>query len=258
MKKNFTLIVFILFNVLLSTIHCQDIVADSTTFAEIKNRSSDSLQTVSINNWGFGYSMLFGYEYFTNDLKTNFNNHAIIGMSVDFEYKQTISFNLGFNHGAHRTKADIDIESGIWNKNSKAETNTYEVLMGPIIINSKRLKVIPFTGFAYLTISDRKPSPYTFELNPDFSKTYPDYSPLFRLDKITWALGFSLNLKEKWLHTNDYDHKGRKIKHEVYYKLKYTYYMPNFDSNYTNYKGNIHSLSIGMGGIMRRVKSVKQ
>ena len=128
--------------------------------------------------------------------------------------------------------------------------------MGPVIINNERLKIIPFTGFAYVSITDRKPSPYTFELNPDFSKNYPDYSALFRLDKITWALGFTLNLKESWLNENETDRKGRKIKHDVYFKLKYTYYMPNFDSKYTNYEGNIHSLCIGMGGLIRRVKSV--
>ena len=222
----------------------ENIVIDSNT-ENIKES-----QVTSMSKWGYGINIFFGYGSFNQNLQNNFKNYPLCALSFDFEYKKLLSLNFGINYGAHKTKEDITFKNGIWKKNSKARTDIVEVLIGAIILDNKKFKIVPFAGIAHISINARKPSMYDFELNPD-------YSEQFRLDNSACVLGLTLNLKKNRPDISVPGPHGGMVKYEVYFKLKYAYYMPKFESKYPNFEGNIHSLSIGLGGIHKRVKSLQ-
>ena len=53
-----------------------------------------------------------------------------------------LSLNFGINYGAHKTKEDITFKNGIWEKNAKAQTGILEVLIGAIILDNNKFKII--------------------------------------------------------------------------------------------------------------------
>ncbi|MGK0253726.1 MAG: hypothetical protein ACI9OE_001202 [Mariniflexile sp.] len=229
----------------------ENIVIDSNT--EIIKES----QVTSMSKWGYGINIFFGYGTFNQNLQNNFKNYPLCALSFDFEYKKLLSLNFGINYGAHKTKEDITFKNGIWKKNSKAETDILEVLIGAIILDNKRFKMVPFAGIAYITINARKPSPYAFELNPDHSLHFPEYSKPYGLDNSAYVLGLTLNLKKNRPDISEALPHDKVVKYEIYFKLKYAYYLPKFQSKHPDFEGNIHSLSIGLGGIHKRVKSLQ-
>ena len=109
---------------------------------------------------------------------------------------------------------DITFKNGIWKKNSKARTDIVEVLIGAIILDNKKFKIVPFAGIAHISINARKPSMYDFELNPD-------YSEQFRLDNSACVLGLTLNLKKNRPDISVPGPHGGMVKYEVYFKLKF-------------------------------------
>ena len=190
-------------------------------------------------NWGFAFEFFSGYSFFTGTLHNNYTNNVPLGISFDICYKKFELYlrdYIGFN----QTKKDFDYSLGTHKKGSRTMVFLPEASLGYAALDNDRFKISPFAGIGGLdigaTMNAIENTPELKEVSLKFTTTY--------------ILGFNFDIKlgEK---------KPPVSKPKTNYgfiRIRYAYAMPQFEKKYDGITGNMHYITIGIGGFARGTK----
>lgn len=192
------------------------------------------------SKWGLGVEFFSGYGLFTAELKNYYKNIVPIGIGIDIYYKK-FSLYLRDYIGFSKTKIDIPYSSGIWKKESSVTIFLPEASLGFVISDNKLLKVVPFTGIASTDIS-----PPQHDLNQE-----QDMEQVELKFTTTYAIGLDIDIK---LGSSRISSAKQGVRQDyTFLRLRYAYMMPQFENKYAGMSGNIHSITIGIGGFQRNI-----
>lgn len=208
-----------------------------------KDSISMNSEKYQLSNWGYGVDLLTGYNIFTEGLHNHFKNQVLFGMSFTMQYKKIIVINLGYVYGCSKTKKDIEIDSLIWKKGSKARYHNLELSMAYPFINNNTIRVLPFMGLSISGILAKDLSPnadYIFDFEKD------EIEEKFNFYDEPFFLGLCLDIKFRNGGGNDKKNKF------AYLRVKYAYNLSHYNKDYNEFKGNNHNIILGFGGFMRK------
>lgn len=189
----------------------------------------------------FAFEFFSGYGIFTNDLKKQFNNTVPIGIAFDVYYKNFVLYLRDFI-GFSKTKDSIVFPLGTWKKGAQARVFLPEASLGYVLWDNRFFKAAPFIGISSTNIS---PTEY------DKNKT-PEYENVELKFTTTFTTG--LNLDIKLGKTNSAMVTAGPENAYWLLRVRYAYNQPQFHKKYTGFNGNLHYLTIGIGGFGRPLK----
>jgi len=190
------------------------------------------------SSWGFAFEFFSGYGFFTKELHDYYKNPIPVGVAFDVCYNK-FELYLRDYIGITKTAQSIDYSTGSYMEGSSLQAFLPEISLGYASYENNRLKVAPFVGIGSMSItppsSSFNESPYLEEITLDFTTTY--------------VFGFGCDFKLGTKNTPRY------ITHSNYafIRLRYSYNLPQFDKKYENRTGAFHNITIGFGGIGRRL-----
>lgn len=191
-------------------------------------------------DWGLAVEFFTGYGIFTEDLSESFKNNVPIGVAFDITYKDFVLY-LRDYIGFSKTLDTLAFSSGTWKKDAQVRVFLPEASLGYTVYESSFLKIVPFLGIAGTDVSptenDRNKFPEYEEVGLDFTTTY--------------TYGLNLDLKfgtESPLITNGASDSYWFI------RIRYAYNQPQFTTKFNAYAGNFHYITIGVGGLSRKLK----
>lgn len=194
------------------------------------------------SKWGFSVEFFSGYSVFTDNLSKHFYNSVPFGVAFDIAYKNWTLFVRDYI-GSGRIRDSIAFSNVTWQKHSRATIYLPEVSVGYVTYENKHLVVTPFMGMSWASISptdnDKNKIPEYKDIGLSFTKTY--------------TLGMNVDFKLGVSNQGAF-----KTTESSYWfvRVRYAYNIGNFENRYTGFNGNIHSLTIGIGGFSRRMKRV--
>ncbi|MEO5978238.1 MAG: hypothetical protein ABIS36_22970 [Chryseolinea sp.] len=194
------------------------------------------------SKWGVGVEFFTGYSLFTDNLSKRFYNTVAVGVAFDICYKNWTLFVRDYI-GSSRIKDSIAFSNVTWQRHSKATLYLPEISVGYVTYENKFVIVTPFLGMSWASFSptdnDKDKIPEYKNIGLSFTKTY--------------TLGTNVDFKLGRSMTNKL--KGSESTY-WFVRVRYAYNIGNFENQYTGFNGNIHSLTIGVGGFSRQVKRV--
>ena len=192
------------------------------------------------SNWGYGTEFFSGYSFFTNNLKDHFSSNVPIGVAFDLSYKKVVLYlrdYVGIGHTLH----DLTDKNVIWPKKSTYNLCLPELSLGYVIHDGKILKLAPFVGIASTDISptenDIKESPGVEDNQLNFTTTY--------------SIGFNMDIKfgrNIGIGLSSFREESNMI-----FRIRYAYNLPQFSGKYAGFEGNMHYITLGIGGFGRKL-----
>lgn len=186
------------------------------------------------SKWSFAAGLYCGYGGFTQDLKQNYMCNLSGGFDFDIYYKNFALY-LHAYMGVGSTRRDIAYDNGIWEKRADFSVTYPEASLGYVTVDNKILKIAPFVGIATTIIG---PTEDALTIVPDLEKVKLNYTP-------TYTIGINIDFK-----TGDY----RTENSFWFFRLRYAYNTYQFSNKYVGMNGNMHCLTIGVGGFGRNTK----
>jgi hypothetical protein len=193
------------------------------------------------SKWAFAFELFSGYGVFTQNLETRYLNNVPLGIAFDIEYRN-LTLYLRNYIGFSRTKNDYYFDNGIWPERSQVRVFLPEASLGFIAINSNFLKIAPFAGVSSADIGptefDRKRDPNLEKVELAFTTTY------------TFGINADIKLgKSRMPLVSPYAEQNYR-----FIRLRYGYNLPQFERKYSGMNGQMHYLTLGIGGIGRKIK----
>ncbi len=195
----------------------------------------------SPSKWGFVAEFFTGYGIFTESLESNYTNNIPLGVAFDIYYKNFTLY-LRDYIGFSKTKNDIPYDDGLWEKGSQVRVFLPEASLGYVILDNKLIKFAPFAGIASTHIA---PTTHDTDNEPSLEKVALDFTT-------TYTIGFNIDIK-----------LGRSKIPMVSYgpessywflRLRYAFNFPQFENKFDDVNGNMHYLTIGLGGFGSKLK----
>lgn len=176
-------------------------------------------------NWGLGFEIFSGYNFYTGDLNENYTNYFPVGLALDVDYKNFKIF-LRRSFGANKTKQDFDYYFGLWERHSRVHTFKSETALGYTVYHKKPLKLTPFLGITRIKI------------NPPTAHTGKEVDPKKGLLKSTkYTIGINLDIKCRITTNGQYS----------FVRIRSGYGMQRPNNNNDVITGNIPFITIGYG-----------
>ena len=194
------------------------------------------------SKWGFGFDFFSGYGKYTKELGENFGHHIPLGVAFHIQYNQFILY-LRDYIGIGKTRDDMTISSTTWEKDAKANFFIPEASIGYVIHDADRFKIAPYLGIAASLIT---PTERSIDENPEYKNV--------DVSATTYSCGMNVDLK---LGSGSGGVKMVSADPEEafwFVRLRYGYGMPQFEKKYGFFEGNVHYISIGIGGFGRKLK----
>lgn len=198
---------------------------------------------MSVSDWGYGVEFFSGYGVLTSTLGEAYGNNIPFGVAFDVEYKKFTLY-LRDYIGFSKSKKDIYYDLGIWEKGQAVNVFVPEISAGYSVLNNNLCKVSPFMGISSTEIG---PAVAETDKNPDLSEAALTFTT-------TYTLGMNVDFKLHKTYSNSYFLSNYKEVGYWYLRLRYSYHMPQFYRHYPDMTGNMHNITIGIGGSGRRVK----
>ena len=189
-------------------------------------------------NWGFAFEFFSGYSIFTKTLYNNYTNNVPLGVAFDVCYKRFgiyLRDYIGFN----RTKKDFDYSTGIYKKGSSIMVFLPEASLGYAALDNNRFKLAPFVGIGSMDVS---PSLGKTEKIPELKEVSLEFTT-------TYLAGLNFDVK--------FGKKGYLFRPKSSYgflRIRYGYSIPRFSKKYDGIFGDMHYITIGVGGFARGLK----
>lgn len=195
---------------------------------------------LTYSKWAFTFEFFSGYGILTGDLSKTFNNLVPIGVAFDVYYKNWVIYFRG-TVGISKTKVDLPYNNGVWKTGSTANIALPEASLGYVIMDKRFFKLAPFAGFGGTEIS----APGT-EI-----KKYPDLKNAGYKVTRTYFVGVNTDIKlgQAKMRSSGY---GTEESYG-FLRIRYTYAIPELERRY-NLPGNIHTITVGIGGLARKIK----
>ncbi len=189
-------------------------------------------------DWGMAFEFFSGFGIFTQGLNENYTNNIPIGVAFDIYYKKFELYlrdYIGFN----KTRKNLDYSGGTWEKDSRTLIILPEASLGYPIFDNDRYKISPFAGIGAMDIS---PVDNDIEENPDLE----EMSLTFTTNYLT-GLNFDIKFGEK--STPDFRPKSS----YSFIRIRYAFSHTRFQEKNDGISGNMHYITIGFGGLGRRL-----
>lgn len=184
------------------------------------------------SDWAIGADIFSGYGISTGNAAINFKNHVPIGVGFDIYYKKYVLY-LRDYIGFDRTLNDINYNGVTWNKKSQVRIYLPEASLGYPIISGKKLRMTPFAGISGLSYS---PTLVDINENKDL-KVFEKFT-----SKAVVGLNMDFifsNMSTGYLFNKD---------DELFIRLRYGLNYSN-SNKYPYFSGNIHYITVGIGGL---------
>jgi len=193
------------------------------------------------SKWGYGFEFFSGYGLATGNLYNSFHGHVPIGVAFDVLYKNWTLY-LRDYIGIGTTHRDISVHGTVWPSATKANTMVPEATLGYMLPIKSRLHISPFAGVGGLLLSPT-----------ESQKSESYYKQVGELDNFAWITGVNMDIK---LGKNKGNYAIVSYNEEAFWflRIRYGYVMSNINKLYPGLSGNMHYLTIGIGGQGRRVK----
>ncbi len=190
-------------------------------------------------DWSWGVNLYTGYGFINKGLKKDFTNNIPLGLSFDVGFKN-LQLYLRLQAGFAFTQHDITYDYGVWKKGAQVRAYMAETTLGYKVFENKTLSLSPFVGFSGMEIS---PTDHDLEKTPELKQATLRFTG-------NYAAGLNANIKLSVSLDRMYFHDQENT---VYLQLRYAYHAANFEKKY-GIDGNMHTITIGIGGMTRRVK----
>ena len=194
------------------------------------------------SKWGFGVEFFSGYGIFDGSLAEEYKNNVPMGVAFDLCYKD---FNLYLRDyiGFSRNLNEWNYGSGIWEKNSQVRVFLADITLGYTLLENSAFKIAPFAGIGTSGIG---PTQYDLDKEPDLENVELDFSG-------TYSLGLNFDIK---LGRPKIAIVSQNKPEDSYWflRLRYAYNWMKFDKKFDGFNGNMHYVTVGIGGLGRTIK----
>jgi len=193
------------------------------------------------SKWGYGFEFFSGYGLGTGNLYNNFHGHVPLGVAFDVLYKNWTLY-LRDYIGIGSTYSDIAVNGTVWPKSTKANTCIPEASLGYTLPLKSKLHISPFAGIGGLLLSPT-----------ESQKDESYYKQTSNLGSFAWIAGLNVDIK---LGKKNETYPFVATNEEAFWflRIRYGYVMSNLANMYPGLSGNMHYLTIGIGGIGHRIK----
>jgi len=188
-------------------------------------------------NWGMTFEFFSGYSVYTGTLIDSYTNNIPIGIAFDICYKK---FELYLRNyiGFNKTKKDINYSIGTFEKGSSTMVFLPEASLGYIVFDNNRLKFSPFLGIGAMHIC---PPLAKTEKTPELDEV--------SITSVIFPIGLNFDIK-----FGKEDYKFRPKSSYGFLRIRYSYNIARFQKKYDGISGNMHYITIGVGGMARGLK----
>jgi hypothetical protein len=192
------------------------------------------------SKWGLGVEFFSGYGRYTGQLEEEFKSSIPMGIAFDVTYLNWVLFLRNYI-GFTKNKHDISYGAGIWPRESQARMFLPEITLGYQVLKSEHFILTPFAGMGWTDIG---PTTFDMEKNPDLRNATLTFTQ-------TPTVGVNLDLIMGRINT-----PMIAVNEQNYWmiRLRYAHHAPRYDKKYTGFDGNIHSITVGVGGFGRSLK----
>jgi hypothetical protein len=187
--------------------------------------------------WAVGLEYFTGYGILTDDLTKTYINSVPYGVGGDFYHKR-LALYLRDYIGFSKTIRDVPYTGGIWANGSATRIFIPEASLGYTVAENKNIKITPFSGYALTLIT---PSKSKLNEVPELSQV--------ELLTSTYLLGLNLDFKLNPPKTGGIISIYELGHGFVFIRLRYSYNITQFNKKYPGFDGNIHSITLGIGGL---------
>ena len=194
------------------------------------------------SNWGLGLDLFGGYGMFTGELGDMYVNHGIFGFTIEGEYKKFTLYLRNYI-GFTKTKQDRRNSRVLWREDSRAEMYFPDASLGYAVVDNNLIQISPFAGMGAAYIG---PGLVELEERPELEVMEVGYS-------LAYTLGIDMKIKFGWKAASSFSENENKS--YLFVRLRYGYTWPQF-SDYPGHNGNVHQITIGIGGLYRGMKRV--
>jgi hypothetical protein len=191
--------------------------------------------------WGWGFELFLGGGPLTSKLRNQFDVPGFIGMELAASYKKFHFYQRDFL-GFTTLLRDVESPDRIWLKGADAEVVLWEFSVGYAALETRKIKLVPFTGIGGFNIEppkeqiDKEPDLGTFRMN----------------SKTTFTVGANLDIKLGRCNYPFVTFSGRENTRWIL-RLRYEYAIPHFTPIYPGYNGNMHLITIGFGAFGHKI-----
>lgn len=191
----------------------------------------------AVGNWGAGYELALGYGNAFGELQNNFRGGFALGFAFELLYKQA-HFNVRFNIVSSKTRNDITMNRITWPAGTMGNFFTADFSAQYPLYKSRAIKLMPFVGVGAVGIGPVE----------KVKKDYPEMENFKELSAFSYLAGmdFRFNFWDKEVNLA---HDGG-----LYLNLRYSYYFPNYSKKHDFLNGNLHLITLGIGGFGRPMK----
>lgn len=194
------------------------------------------------SKWSYGFEAGYGYLALTKDLHRKFKDINCLGLGFHFSYNKFIFF-LSTFMGSGDLRDSILYESTRWEKDAHMDINIMGASIGYNLYKNPRVKTIPFIGISSTSIH---PGANDIKKNPQYKN--------IDLNTTTYSIGLNLEYQP---FSGPRFHSGFSEEPEIFVRLGYCYYLPQFDKRYQGFSGNIHNVTLSIGLNYRKIKRMK-
>ena len=196
-------------------------------------------QEKTLSRFGMGFEFFSGFGTYKGGLKDFLGHHVPFGVAFDFYWKKWI-FGFRDHIGIGKLDEDFIFDDGVWESGSRFNHFLIELSGAYEIYDSPRFKIYPFAGVTFSTVS---PTEKDTRNTPNLDQAGLDWRTVFP------TLGLNIDLKLNSPYT---DNPRWKDGYGVV-RLRAGYNPTNFQKKYTGYDGNTFYLTLGIGGVARKV-----
>jgi hypothetical protein len=196
-----------------------------------------------ISDFGFAYDFFIGYGSFTGSMAKHINNYAPFGFSMDLSFRNFV-LNMGFGTGFTKLKQSIVYQNITWDREFSLNLFYPQATLGFTFFDKERINFNPYFGIYTLMVT---PSYEEIQYNPSLESIYIQSDASF-------VGGFSINLYSKPAPSTTSYRKS--FQFQGFVKLKYAYYQSGFRTGFSDFDGDMHTICLSFGGIMKRVRKL--
>ena len=195
-------------------------------------------QEETLANFGMDFEFFSGYAFYDKGLQENFSHHVPIGVAFDFYYKKWI-LGLRDHIGIGKLQQEIVSDKATWAEGARFNHVMLEISVAYEVFDNHRFKVFPFGGISFSG----------FDAPEGARKDHPEYEDVGLNFRPAAVAGLNLDIKLSSPYTdNPRWRDGYGI-----LRIRGAYNLMNFDKKYPGFDGNTFYLSVGIGGVARRV-----
>lgn len=187
-------------------------------------------------NWGLGYEFALGYGNTFGQLHNNFGDGVGIGLEFEVLYKQA-HFQTRFHVLSSKTRNDITVNGLTWPGNTVGNFFTADFAFQYPAFMNKKIKLMPFVGIGAVGVSPVA----------KVVKDYPELEDFKTMSAFSYFAGVDFRFNF-WNKTVNLSKDGG-----LYVNLRYSYYFPNYGKKYDFMAGNLHLITLGVGGFTRPI-----